>query len=174
MSRFLGVALFLALTALLQLVWPLPLPGLDTGPALLLLTAGLLLAQLPEWRLYTWAVLLAAGMDLLFGEALWGAAAHALALLLPLLWPPRGETPALWRVWGRLLPLLGIFEIVLAVAGALRGSGAGLQLFSRLLPFYAWNLLAALPLLLLTRGLIQALHYQRFEYLDEVKKGRLG
>lgn len=174
MSRFLGVALFLLLTTLLQLVWPVPLPGLDTGPVLLLLTAGLLLAQLPEWRLYAWAVLLASGMDVLFGEGLWGAGAHALALLLPLLWPPSAEKPAAWRLLALLLPLLALFEGLLALSAAFRGPGAGLQLLSRLLPFYGWNLLAALPLLVLTRGLIQALHYQRFEYLDEVKKGRLG
>ncbi|HEY9840792.1 MAG TPA: hypothetical protein V6D23_10080 [Candidatus Obscuribacterales bacterium] len=174
MWQFIGLALFLALLALLQLFWPVPLPGLNTAPALLLLAGSLVLFRLPLGRLYAWLLLLAAGFDLLMGEGPYCLLGYALTLSLPLLRPADPErTP--WPVaLGWMLASILIFDFFEALLGSLRGSGAWSLLWHHLPWSFGYNLLAALLLLPITGGLISLLHYQRFEYHKEVRKGRLG
>lgn len=174
MWQFIGLGLFLALLALLQLLWPLPLPGLGSAPALLLMSGALILYRLPLRRLYAWLLLLAAGFDLLLGEGPLCLIGYALTLSLPLGMASTDEKPGLMRSLGWMLASILIFDLLQALIGSLHGLGTWRMLLHHLPASLAWNLLAALLLLPLVTGLIRLLHYQRFEYLSEVRKGRLG
>lgn len=174
MWQFLGLACFLALLALLQLIWPLPLPGLNGAPALLLLAGSLVLWRLPLGRLYGWLLLLAAGFDLLLGEGPLCLIGYAVALSPPLLWPSSEDSKGWLQPLGWMIGSCLLFDAV----EALLASRYGLAPWRLLLRHLPWSLMyntaSALLLLPLMTGLISLLHYQRFEYHQDVRKGRLG
>lgn len=174
MWQFIGLAVFLTLLALLQLIWPLPLPGLNSAPALVLLAGALVLWRLPLGRLYGWLLLLAAGFDLLLGEGPFCLLGYALSLSLPLLSPSAEDAKGWFLPLGWMLGCVLIFDLLEALMASLHGPAPWLVLLHHLPWTIMYNLAAALLLLPITNGLISLLHYQRFEYHQDVRKGRLG
>ncbi|PKL74846.1 MAG: hypothetical protein CVV27_18425 [Candidatus Melainabacteria bacterium HGW-Melainabacteria-1] len=174
MWQFIGLALFLGLLAILQLIWPWPLPGLNTAPALLLLSGSLVLFRMPLGRLYVWLLLLAAGFDLLLGDGPYCLLGYAMTLMPAFLRPVSEHIPGWLPSLGWMLGSVLLFDLILAMLSSFRGPGAWPMLLHHLPWTLAYNLLAALLLLPITGGLISLLHYQRFEYLKEARRGKLG
>lgn len=176
MWQFIGVSAFLTALAGLQLLWPSPLPGLNSAPALLLLAAACVLSVLPLRRLFFWVLLLAFGFDLLLNEMPYCLIGYALTLALPMSRDSsEDEGGASWAAsLGWMLVSVLIFDLLMALLGSFYGSGAWRLFLGHLPATLGYNLLAALLLLPLTRGLISLLHYQRFEYDRDVRSGRLG
>jgi hypothetical protein len=172
MWQLLGLGCFLSALAAVQLIWPWPLPGLNTAPALLLLAGSLILYRRPLNSLYACLLLLAAGFDLLLGEGPYCLITYALALALPMLLPKQRQ--GWFSAIGWMLASVLSFDLLMLLINGIRGAGALNLFIQHFLPSLAYHLLAAILLQPVTDGLISLLHYQRFEYHKDVMKGRLG
>lgn len=173
MWQTLGLSFFLLLLSLLQLLLPPFLPGHLPFPDLLLVAAVLVLTVLPRKRLFFLLLLLAACADLLLDSSPQNLLAYGVALSLPLLNSRSKQVktgPMLLQVGLAVILREGVFWLF-SLRYGLAGSALLLQ---DLLPYLLVNLLLALLLRPLIEALMRLLHYQQFEYLDEVMKGKLG
>ncbi len=172
MWQFIGLSAFLILLALIQLIWPVPLPGLNSAPALLLLAGSCVLYRLPMRRFYLLILILAFGFDLLLNDLPACLFGYALTLALPM--SRENEKSNWFASLGWMLLSVLIFDGLMMLIGSFYGPGAWRLGLTHLPWSLGYNLLAALLILPLTHGLISVLHYQRFEYDQEVRSGRLG
>ena len=174
MWQIFGMALLWGGLGIVQVVWPFHLPGLQAPPEILLASMCLSLYLVPQWRLYVLAIVVFGLMELITNVSLRPCIPAALALLIPIqmqkkeilnIWPRAMLAVLLSSIW---------YEIILALLFIQYGILVFQVLWSYLLPLLVYQLIWGALLWLPFKWLSSVLHYQRFEYYSDARKGTLG
>lgn len=175
MIQVIAYLLILMLMAALQLIWTLPLPGLQ-GPPLFVLMAGIVvLWRVPRLSLYFLLVLISLGLDYFMGEGVYTALATLVAAQPPLwqIWKGR-HTQKFWPFIPVALVSILCFEGFLVLCFSVRYTGAFGIFLQGILPALLWNLACAWLLFYPLSQCMKLLHYQESDYLEDAFKGNLG
>lgn len=174
MLQFLSCLCFWVLAAALQLIWTLPLWGLQGPPLFLLMTGMIILWQMPRLSLYFVLVLVSLGIDSLMGEGVYTTLAMLVAAQIPL-WQGWRRVPlSVWRFIPVMLLATFLFQLTLAACFTVQYEGVLFFFGTSLFPALFWNLVGALLLYFPLLGVMNLLYYQESDYLQDAFKGNLG
>lgn len=174
MLQLFGYVLLLVLMMGLQLIWTLPLWGLQSPPLFLLLAGCIALWKNPRLLFYFLLVLASLAMDYLMGEGVYTTLATLLAAQPPLWRLLRRHRLSLWRFLPVAMLSIVLFESALAFAFGVQYPGAFAIFGQTFLPTLWWNTLATLLLYGPISAWMNLLHYQESDYLQDAFKGNLG
>ena len=174
MLQFLGCLCLWMLAAALQLIWTLPLWGLQGPPLFLLMTGMVILWQMPRLSLYFVLVLVSLGVDCLMDEGIYTALAMLVAAQVPLWQGWRRTQFSVWRFMPVMLLSTFLFQFTLAVCFSVQYEGVLSLFLAGLLPTLFWNFGGALVLYFPLLGAMNLLYYQESDYLRDAFKGNLG
>jgi len=172
MGQFLGASIFLFFLAITPWFFPENLPGELPLPAFLLVGIVLVLNYLPQKRFYFFVLLLAALYDLVVGSSPQYLVSFALCALVPLFW--KDEDHVWWFLLLQVSAALSLQEILFFLFSLRYGFVGTSVLIANYIPYLMTSLLLVLLLRPVIVFILGLLHYQQFEYHDEVMKGKLG
>lgn len=174
MLQFLGCLVLWGLMAALQLIWTLPLWGLQGPPLFLLITGMIVLWQMPRLSLYFVLVLVSMSVDFLVGEGIYTALAMLVATQIPLWQSWKRSHLSVWRFIPVMVLAIVLFQLTLALCFMVQYEGVSALFWEGILPALFWNVLGALLLYFPLLGAMNLLYYQESDYLQDAFKGNLG
>lgn len=174
MLQFLGCLTLWGLMAALQMIWSLPLWGLQGPPLFLLMTGMIVLWQIPRLSLYFVLVLVTMSVDLLMGEGVYTALAMLVAAQTPLWQGWKRSKLSLWRFAPVMLLAIFLFQLTLALCFMVQYEGVFALFWESILPALFWNMLGSVVLYFPLLGVMNLLYYQESDYLQDAFKGNLG
>ena len=173
MWQFIGFTGFLTFLAMIPWLAPERLPGGLPLPAFLLVGTVLVLTIAPKKRYFFFVLALAGIYDLLAGGSPQHLITYACCAQVPLFWHHKENNP--WWFVLIQVTLCLILQELLFYAFTLRyGFWAWHHLLQGLFPYLMMSLALTMILRPLTEFISGFLHYQQFEYHDEVLKGKWG
>jgi hypothetical protein len=174
MLQFLGCLVLWGLMAALQLIWTLPLWGLQGPPLFLFITGMIVLWQMPRLSLYFVLVLVSMSVDFMMGEGIYTALAMLVAAQIPLWQGWKRSRLSIWRFIPVMVLATFLFQLTLMMCFIVQYEGVLALFWEGLLPALFWNVLGALLLYFPLIGGMNLLYYQESDYLQDAFKGNLG
>lgn len=174
MWQLLGMSLLWGGLALLQLAWPTPLPALSAAPALCFIGLCLSLYLVPSWRLYILALIFFGALELMVNGTLLALFPALLVLGIPL----KMQSPEPLYIWPRAMLMLFMttlwFELGMMLMFIPHGFVAFDVFWQHIFPLLIYHVLWGSLMWWPLKWYTSVLHYQRFEYYSDARKGTLG